>query len=61
MISKNLTIAAALVLISGLGFGPAAAQNTAPPAPAMAAPSGTPATGAAPAGGPAGAASLSRD
>jgi biopolymer transport protein ExbB len=51
MISKKLTIAAALVLMSGLGFVPAAAQNTAPPAPAMAAPSGAPATGAAPAGG----------
>ena len=33
MISKNLTIAAALVLISGLGFGPAVAQNTPPPRP----------------------------
>jgi len=51
MISKNLTIAAALVLISGLGLGPAVAQNAAPPAPAMASPSGAPATGAAPAGG----------
>jgi biopolymer transport protein ExbB len=51
MISKNLTIAAALVLISGLGFGPAVAQNAPPPAPAMAAPSGAPATGAPPAGG----------
>jgi biopolymer transport protein ExbB len=52
MISKHLTIAAALVLISGLGVGPAAAQNTAPPAPAMAAPgAAAPATGAAPAAG----------
>jgi len=52
MISKHLTIAAALVLISGLGFGPAVAQ-TAPAAPAMAAPGAAPAgnTAAAPAGG----------
>jgi biopolymer transport protein ExbB len=52
MISKHLTIAAAFVLISGLGFGPAVAQ-TAPPAPAMAAPGAAPAdnTAAAPAGG----------
>jgi biopolymer transport protein ExbB len=52
MISKHLTIAAALVLISGLGFGPAVAQ-TAPAAPTMAAPGAAPAgnTAAAPAGG----------
>jgi biopolymer transport protein ExbB len=52
MISKHLTIAAALVLVSGLGFGPAVAQ-TAPPAPTMAAPGAAPAgnAAAAPAGG----------
>jgi len=52
MISKHLTIAAALVLISGLGFGPAVAQ-TAPAAPTIAAPGAAPAgnTAAAPAGG----------
>ena len=52
MISKHLTIAAALVLISGLGFGPAVAQ-TAPATPTMAAPGAAPAgnTAAAPAGG----------
>jgi biopolymer transport protein ExbB len=52
MISKHLTIAAAFVLISGLGFGPAVAQN-APAAPTMAAPGAAPAgnTAAAPAGG----------
>jgi biopolymer transport protein ExbB len=52
MISKHLTIAAALVLVSGLGFGPAVAQ-TAPAAPTMAAPGAAPAgnTAAAPAGG----------
>jgi biopolymer transport protein ExbB len=49
MISKHLTIAAAIVLISGLGFGPAVAQ-TAPAAPTMAAPGGA-APGAEPAGG----------
>ena len=49
MISKHLTIAAAIVLISGLGFGPAVAQ-TAPAAPTMAAPGGA-APAAAPAGG----------
>jgi len=49
MISKHLTIAAAVVLISGLGFGPAVAQ-TAPAAPTMAAPGGA-APAAAPAGG----------
>jgi biopolymer transport protein ExbB len=38
MISKNLTIAAAFVLVTGLGFGPALAQTTPPPAPSMAAP-----------------------
>jgi biopolymer transport protein ExbB len=52
MISKHLTIATAIVLISGLGLGPAVAQN-APAAPAMAAPGAAPAsnTAAAPAGG----------
>ena len=52
MISKHLTIAAALVLVSGLGFGPAVAQ-TAPAAPTMATPGAAPAgnTAAAPAGG----------
>ncbi len=52
MISKRLTIAAAFVLIPGLGFGPAVAQ-TAPAAPTMAAPGAAPAgnTAAAPAGG----------
>ena len=52
MISKHLTIAAAIVLISGLGLGPAVAQN-APAAPAAAAPGAAPAgnTAAAPAGG----------
>jgi len=52
MISKRLAIAAAFVLISGLGFGPAVAQ-TAPAAPTMAAPGAAPAgnTAAAPAGG----------
>ncbi|MGZ6007780.1 MAG: MotA/TolQ/ExbB proton channel family protein [Rhizomicrobium sp.] len=49
MISKHLTIAAAIVLISGLGFGPAVAQ-TAPAAPTMAAPGGA-APAATPAGG----------
>jgi biopolymer transport protein ExbB len=50
MISKHLTIAAALVLISGVLVGQAIAQP-APPAPTMAAPGGAPATGATPAGG----------
>ena len=52
MISKHLTIAAAIVLISGLGLGPAVAQN-APAAPATAAPGAAPAgnTAAGPAGG----------
>src|SRR5882724_11519230 len=52
MITKRLAIAAAFVLISGLGFGPAVAQ-TAPAAPTMAAPGAAPAvnTAAAPAGG----------
>ena len=49
MISKHLTIAAAIVLISGLGFGPAVAQ-TAPAAPTVAAPGGSQ-PAAAPAGG----------
>jgi len=61
MISKNLTIAAAFVLVTGLGFGPALAQTTPPPAePTMAAPSGdnsaaapAPAPAAAPAPAPA--------
>ena len=50
MISKNLTIAAALVLFTGLGFGPALAQTTPPAEPTMAAPSGG---AAAPAAAPA--------
>jgi len=54
MISKNLTIAAALVLFTGLGFGPALAQNTPPAEPTMAAPtSPAPAPAAAPAPAPA--------
>jgi len=55
MISKNLTIAAAFVLFTGLGFGPALAQTTPPPEPTMAAPSGgsTAAPAAAPAPAPA--------
>ena len=50
MISKNLTIAAAFVLVTGLGFGPALAQTTPPAEPTMAAPSGG---AAAPAAAPA--------
>jgi biopolymer transport protein ExbB len=46
MNSKNLTIAAAFVLMSGMFLGQASAQP-APPAPAMATPGGAPATGAA--------------
>ena len=38
MILKNLTIAAAFVLISGLGASPALAQDTPPAEPTMAAP-----------------------
>ncbi|MBL6940171.1 MAG: MotA/TolQ/ExbB proton channel family protein [Alphaproteobacteria bacterium] len=53
MISKNLTIAAAFVLFTGLGFGPALAQTTPPPAPTMAAPSSTAAPAPAPAPAPA--------
>ena len=45
MILKNLTIAAAFVLISGLGASPALAQAAPPPEPTMAAPGGTPAGG----------------
>jgi biopolymer transport protein ExbB len=44
MISKNLTIAAAFVLITGLGFGPALAQTTPPAQPTMA-PAGAPPAG----------------
>jgi biopolymer transport protein ExbB len=44
MISKNLTIAAAFVLITGLGFSPALAQTTPPAQPTMA-PAGTPPAG----------------
>jgi len=47
---KNLTIAAAFVLISGLGASQALAQTTPPPEPTMAAPGAAP--GAAPAAGP---------
>ena len=46
MNSKNLTIAAAFVLMSGMFLGQASAQP-APAAPAMATPGGAPATGAA--------------
>lgn len=54
MILKNLTIAAAFVLISGLGASPALAQSTPPAEPTMAAPGGAPAGGAtAPAPAPA--------
>jgi biopolymer transport protein ExbB len=42
MILKNLTIAAAFVLIAGLGASPALAQNAPPPEPTMAAPGGAP-------------------
>ena len=52
MISKNLTIAAAFVLVTGLGFGPALAQNTPPAEPTMAAPSPS-GDAAAPAAAPA--------
>jgi biopolymer transport protein ExbB len=45
MISKNLTIAAAFVLITGLGFGPALAQTAPPAEPTMAAPAGAPPAG----------------
>jgi biopolymer transport protein ExbB len=45
MILKNLTIAAAFVLVSGLGVSPALSQTTPPPAPAMAAPTGAPPAG----------------
>ena len=45
MISKKLAIAAAIALLAGIGAGSASAQNAAPPAPAMASPSGAPATG----------------
>jgi biopolymer transport protein ExbB len=54
MISKNLTIAAAFVLLSGLGASQALAQTTPPPAPTMAAPGGAaPAAAPAPAPAPA--------
>jgi len=52
MISKNLTIAAAIVLVTGLGFGPALAQTTPPAEPTMAAPSPS-GDAAAPAAAPA--------
>jgi biopolymer transport protein ExbB len=42
MILKHLTIAAAFVLISGLGASPALAQSTPPAEPTMAAPTGAP-------------------
>ncbi len=42
MILKHLTIAAAFVLISGLGASPALAQTTPPAEPTMAAPTGAP-------------------
>ena len=53
MTLKNLTIAAAFVLISGLGASQALAQTTPPPEPTMAAPGGTPAATPAPAPAPA--------
>jgi len=49
MTLKTLTIAAAFVLISGLGASQALAQTTPPPEPTMAAPGGTPAAAPAPA------------
>src|SRR5690242_5585366 len=49
MISKNLTIAAAFVLFTGLGFGPALAQTAPPAEPTMAAPSGDNSAAPAPA------------
>jgi biopolymer transport protein ExbB len=52
MILKNLTIAAAFVLISGLGASQALAQTTPPPEPTMAAPGGAPTDAAAPAPAP---------
>jgi len=45
MISKNLTIAAAFVLVAGLGFGPALAQTTPPAEPTMASPAAAPPAG----------------
>ncbi|HEX4304342.1 MAG TPA: MotA/TolQ/ExbB proton channel family protein [Rhizomicrobium sp.] len=45
MILKNLTIAAAFVLISGLGASPVLAQNAPPAEPTMAAPAGAPPAG----------------
>jgi biopolymer transport protein ExbB len=48
MTLKNLTIAAAFVLISGLGASQALAQTTPPPEPTMAAPAATPAPTPAP-------------
>jgi len=53
MILKNLTIAAAFVLIAGLGASPVLAQSAPPPEPTMAAPGGAPAGGATPAATPA--------
>ncbi|MBS0472417.1 MAG: MotA/TolQ/ExbB proton channel family protein [Proteobacteria bacterium] len=56
MISKNLTIAAAFVLIAGLGASPALAQSAPPAEPTMAAPAGgdamAPAAAPAPAPAP---------
>ncbi len=45
MILKNLTIAAAFVLISGLGASPVLAQSAPPAEPTMAAPAGAPPAG----------------
>jgi len=53
MTLKNLTIAAAFVLVSGLGASQALAQTTPPPEPTMAAPGGAPTAAPAPAPAPA--------
>jgi biopolymer transport protein ExbB len=56
MISKKLAIAAAIALMTGLSVGSASAQNAAPPAPAMASPTGGTDQSAPAAGAPAAAA-----
>jgi len=53
MTLKNLTIAAAFVLVSGFGASQALAQTTPPPEPTMAAPGGAPTAAPAPAPAPA--------
>ena len=53
MTLKNLTIAVAFVLVSGLGASQALAQTTPPPEPTMAAPGGAPTAAPAPAPAPA--------